>query len=160
MRLAIDLEQLRRIHVRVPLRGAEARVAEQLLNRAQVGAALQQVGRERVTQRMRADARTGTACSDIAPNKAIDTAGRQTSAPIVDKQRLAAVGPAGTPPNLPFPSSYERGTIVEVAANRLRRAAVERDDAFLTPFAEHTHHPRAQVHMVHVEAGELAETQS
>ena len=46
--LAIDLEQLRGVHVRVTLRRAEAGVAEQLLDDPQVGAALQQVGRERM----------------------------------------------------------------------------------------------------------------
>ena len=56
MAFAVDLEQLRRVDVRVALRRAEARVAEQLLNRAQVRAALQQVRRERVAQRVRADA--------------------------------------------------------------------------------------------------------
>jgi len=44
--LPVHLEQLRGVHVRVALGCAEPRVAEQLLNRAQVGAALQQVRRE------------------------------------------------------------------------------------------------------------------
>jgi hypothetical protein len=42
----VNLQKLRRVHMRVALRGAEPRVAEQFLNRAQVGAALQQVCRE------------------------------------------------------------------------------------------------------------------
>ena len=56
MRLPIHLEQLRGVDVRVALRRRQLHVPEQLLNRAQVGAALQQVRRERVAQRVRTDA--------------------------------------------------------------------------------------------------------
>ena len=56
VRFPVHLEQLRGVDVRVALRRAEARVAEQLLDRAQVRAALQQMRRERVPQRVRADA--------------------------------------------------------------------------------------------------------
>ena len=52
MALAVHREQLGRVDVRVALRRAETRVAEQLLNRAEVGAALQQVRREGVAQRV------------------------------------------------------------------------------------------------------------
>ena len=48
--------QLRGVDVRIALRRAQSRVPQQLLNGAQVGAALQQVRGERVPQRMRADA--------------------------------------------------------------------------------------------------------
>ena len=54
MRAAVDLDELRGIDVRVALRGAQARVAEQLLNGAQVGAAFQEVRRERVAPMPRA----------------------------------------------------------------------------------------------------------
>ena len=46
MTLLIHREELRRVDVRISLRRGEARVAEQLLNRAQIGAALQQVRRK------------------------------------------------------------------------------------------------------------------
>ena len=55
MAFLVDREQLRGIHVRVALGRAEARVAEELLNRAQVGAALQQMRREGMPEGMRAD---------------------------------------------------------------------------------------------------------
>ena len=57
MGLSVDVQQLRGVDVRVALGRAEARVAEEFLNRAQVGAALQQMRRERMPQRVRADAR-------------------------------------------------------------------------------------------------------
>ena len=88
--LAIDLEQLRGVHVRVALRGAEARVTEKFLNRAQVGATLQQMCGERVPQGVRADASTCTACSDIAPHEAIDAPHGQSSPAIVHEKRIAA----------------------------------------------------------------------
>jgi hypothetical protein len=44
MGFPVHTEQLGGIHVRVALRRAESRVSQQLLNRAQVGAALEQVG--------------------------------------------------------------------------------------------------------------------
>ena len=46
MALLIDRQQMRGVDVRVTLRRAETRVAQQLLNGPQVGASLQQVRRE------------------------------------------------------------------------------------------------------------------
>src|SRR5215207_8215283 len=45
----------RRLNLGVDLRRGEAGVTEQLLDRAEIRAALEQVGRERVPQRMRGD---------------------------------------------------------------------------------------------------------
>ena len=64
VRLPVDLQQLRGVDVRVALRRAQARVPEQLLDRAQVGAALQQVRRERMAQRVRADAPSAARSGD------------------------------------------------------------------------------------------------
>ena len=52
----VDVQQLRGVHVRVTLGRAETRVAEKLLDGAQVGAALQKVRGERMPDRVRADA--------------------------------------------------------------------------------------------------------
>mgnify|MGYP006148776015 CR=1 FL=1 len=56
MGLLVLHHEARRVEVRIALRRAQARVAQQFLNRAQIGAGLQQVGRERMAQRVRADA--------------------------------------------------------------------------------------------------------
>ena len=53
MRAVVDLAQAARVDVAVHLRRRERAVAEQLLDRAQVGAALEQVRRERVPQPVR-----------------------------------------------------------------------------------------------------------
>ena len=53
------------VHLRVALRRAEARVPEQLLNAAQIAAALEQVRGKRVPQRVRADAEPRAAHRDV-----------------------------------------------------------------------------------------------
>ena len=90
--LLVDLEQLRGVDVRVALRRAEARVAEQFLNRAQVGAALQQVRRERMPQRVRADAGPRAARRHVAPHQPVDAPHGQPPAAIVHEQRIARRG--------------------------------------------------------------------
>jgi hypothetical protein len=96
MALLVHLEQLRCVHVRIALRGAEARVPEQFLNGAQVGAALKEVGGERMPERVRADAQACAARGDVAAHQAVDASDGQTSAAVVHEQRLAGVGQAGT----------------------------------------------------------------
>src|SRR5205085_12089912 len=56
MPFAVDLQQALELEMRVLLRRAERAVTEQLLDGAQVGAALEKMGRERVAQRVRVDA--------------------------------------------------------------------------------------------------------
>jgi hypothetical protein len=56
MALLVHLDQLRRVDVSVSLGGAEARVPEQFLDRPEIGAALEQVCRERMAEGVRAHA--------------------------------------------------------------------------------------------------------
>ena len=53
MRVAVHVEQVRRIDGRIDLGRAQAGMAEQFLECAQVGTAPQQMSREAVAQRMR-----------------------------------------------------------------------------------------------------------
>ena len=55
MGLPVDLLEMRRGHVSVDLRGGEVGVAQHLLHRPQVGSALEQMGGERVAERVRRD---------------------------------------------------------------------------------------------------------
>ena len=55
MKLLVDRSEVFAVHVGVDLGGGEVGVAEHLLHRAQVGAALEQVGREAVAQRVGRD---------------------------------------------------------------------------------------------------------
>ena len=52
-------------------------MAEQFLDGAQIAAARQQMGRERMPQRMRADAEAQAAARDIAGHEAMDAARHQ-----------------------------------------------------------------------------------
>ena len=89
VRLLVDVEQLRRVDVGVALGGAQPGVAEQLLDGPEIGAALQQVRRERMAQRVRADAGPLRAVRDVAPHQPIDAAAAQAGAAIVHEQRIA-----------------------------------------------------------------------
>src|SRR5262245_7596005 len=53
VRAVIGIHQPAEVDMRVALRGGEARVSEQLLDGAQVGAAAEEVGRKRVAERVR-----------------------------------------------------------------------------------------------------------
>ena len=75
--LLVGLDQLRGVHVGVALRRAEARVAEQLLNGAQIRAPFQQMGGERMPQRVRADAESRAALRHVLPDQPIDASRRQ-----------------------------------------------------------------------------------
>ena len=66
----IDLPETFGVHMAIDLRGRERGVAEQLLDRPQVGAAFEQVRRERVAQamRMRKEAAERARVEPLAPN--------------------------------------------------------------------------------------------
>ena len=68
-RLAVPLLQLLDRHMRVPLRGAQRRMAEHLLNLAQVRSPVQHVRRRAVPQRMRADIGPKNALCQNAQNR-------------------------------------------------------------------------------------------
>src|SRR5580765_4219700 len=112
VRFSVDVEQLRRVDVRVSLRRAQTRVAEELLDGAQVGAALQEVRRERVPERVRADAEPRTGGRHVAPYEPIDAPRAERGAAIVDEERNA------TPASRRRGSSHELLAIVEIRANR------------------------------------------
>ena len=62
---------------RIPLRGRELHVAEQLLDGAEVGAPLEQVRGERVSQRVRANPESRTAARDVARDEPRHASTRQ-----------------------------------------------------------------------------------
>lgn len=146
--LSIDLQELRRVDVRVALRGRELHVAEQFLDRAQVGAALQQVRRKRMPQRMRRDAEARAARRDVLGNEALDAPPAEARAAEIHEQRVHALRTA------------QKGAIGEPGANRLLRRLVEGDQPFLRTFPEHAHDAAAQVHIFEIEADKLAEAQA
>src|SRR3954463_15816842 len=86
MRPAIHLDEVAGIEVCVALRGAQARVSEQVLDPAKIRTALEQVGGERVTQGVRADPETGAAERDVAPHQPVHAPGCQARAAVVYEQ--------------------------------------------------------------------------
>jgi hypothetical protein len=85
MRLPIHIEQLRRVDVRVALRGRQLHMAEQFLDRAQISAALEQVRRKRMAQGVRADSETRAARGDVPCDEALDASPCQACPAKVDE---------------------------------------------------------------------------
>ena len=85
MRFAVDIHKSADIQMGVSLRRAELRVAQQFLNHAQIGAGAEQMGRERVPQRVRTDALRHTRRLRIAAHDPIDASRRQSCSTEVQK---------------------------------------------------------------------------
>ena len=158
MRLPVHLEQLRRVDVRVALRRAQARVAEQLLDRAQVGAALQQMRRERVAERVRADAGARAARRDVAPHEPVDAPRGQPcprgSSRTADRVAGASVGARGSARRAP--AGAARATSASRSFRYARSAAavlvLNGTSRSLPPLPSTRTILRAQVHVVEIEA--------
>src|SRR5204863_1299009 len=111
MGAVVHAAQTFRVHVAVHLRGRQRAVAEQLLNRSQVSATLEQVSRERVTETvgMREDAS--------------HRGGVESPTARRDEQRV--LGAAG----------QRRSRVLQVARDAKRRLLPERDDPLLIALA-------------------------
>src|SRR5918993_1762371 len=99
MTLPVRLDQLCGVEVCIALRRAQPSVAEQLLDRAQVGAALEQVRGKRVAQRVRADAEPGAALPHVLAHESIDAPRREAVSLVVQEQRSrpSLAGPSPEP---------------------------------------------------------------
>ena len=109
MRAVVDTAQALSVDVAVDLRGGEGRVPEQLLDRAEVGAAFEQVRRERVAQlvRVRADPPQRARVEPLPARgqeqrslRAADELGPRV-AEIAARSSSAASSPSGTTRSLP-----------------------------------------------------------
>src|SRR4249919_1962341 len=90
---SVRVAQAGRIDASVDLRGRDRGVAEQLLDRAQVGAALEQVRGEAVSQGVRGDATGERGLADPEAETAGDVgAGEAAAALGEEKRRLARIG--------------------------------------------------------------------
>ena len=74
--LAVELGNLRCADMRVALRGTDPCVPEQFLDGSEISALLEQMRRERMTERVGADARRGTGLGDVTPHETINAAAR------------------------------------------------------------------------------------
>ena len=111
MAAVVDAAEAPRVDVAVDLRRREGAVPEQLLDRAQVGAALEQVGRERVPQAMRVRA-------EAAQRRGVEP-------PAAGREEERVAGAAGE----------LRPRPAQVARDPERRLLAERYDAVLRALA-------------------------
>ena len=105
----VDTAEALRVDVAVDLRRREGRVAEQLLDHAQVGAALEQVRRERVAQPMRVG-------GQAAKRRGVEP-------PAAGREEERVLGAA----------RELRPRLAQVARDPVRRLLAERHDAVLRP---------------------------
>ena len=136
MRTVVDAAQPFAVDVAVDLRRRQGAVPEQLLDRAQVGAALQQMRRERVAQSMRMREHSAHRRGVEAPT----TRGHE-------ERVLSAVD--------------ERGArVLQVPRDAVRGLLAERNDAFLSTFAADSHVLLLEVDVAEVEADRLVTPQA
>jgi len=138
-------------------------VAQEILNRAQVGARLQQMRRERVAECVRADAARDRRLSDVAADDAIDAARGETAAAKIQEERLPSArltdGGRRVPRRPPGHRSATRD-VLEHRPNRLPRWPVERHEPLLPALASHAYDPARQVHVFQIEVDKLAQPQA
>src|SRR5262245_54081370 len=152
MSLPVDVEQLRDVDVSVSLCRRETHMPEQLLNRAQIGARLQEMRGKGMTQRVWADPESRAAARNASRHQPLNASAGQSSTPGVDKERLAL--------RLPPPVrvvSGEQGSIGVPLAQSFLSGFVERYDPLFASFAHHAHHPTREIDILQVERNELAQ---
>src|SRR5262245_38023437 len=145
--LVVRLHETAEVDVGVALRRREARVAEELLDGAQVRARAEEMRRERVTERVRRRLRHAAARHDVSLHQARDAPAGQAAAAHVPedgpvRRRLTGLGARAA-----------------IRRERAQRRPADRDDALLPPLAEHADEAALRVDVLPVEAGELADAE-
>src|SRR5262245_2357526 len=147
VRAVIGVHQAAQVDVRVALRRRQARVAEQLLDGAQVGAGPEQVRGEGVAERVRRRARRRAGGGDVARHQPVDAAWREAPAGAIAEHSAAGYAE---------PGGRARRAI---ALERAERRTSHRHDPFLAPLAEDAHRTALDVEAFPVESGELRHPQ-
>src|SRR6266850_2766571 len=148
MRLVVDLQHLLGADVSVPLRRRKGSVAEQLLDRAEVGAAVQEVRGEGMPEAVRRNpvlhGALGETRGEDPPHASIGEA----RAFLADEDRVD-----------PFPGGdclrpAARG---EVVLERCFRLLSEEDVPLLAPLAEDEDRPLREIEILEIERDQLAD---
>src|SRR5579863_3912515 len=171
VRAAVDRKQPLHLDVGVFLGGRERGVPEQLLDRPQVGAALQQVGGEGVPQGVRVDAPGERRLLDPVVEDAPHRAVAQPAAAVIEEDRLlarAAAASASSPaalaravrPSGPSVQPPHRFPVVQPTSQRRGRRPAERHHALLASLAHDPQHAARQVDRAPVEPDQLADAQA
>ena len=132
----VDAAEPARVDVAVDLRGRERRVPEQLLDRPQIGSALEQMGRERVPQPVRVG------------EKAAERA--RVEPPAARGEKECVVRPAGE----------LRSRIAQVPRDDVGCLLAERDDPLLAALAAHAHVLLFEVDVAQVEPDRLGASEA
>src|SRR5947208_5008558 len=144
MRALVDLDESLRRYVRVPLRGGERGVAEQLLDAAQVGAHVEKMRGEAVPQGVRMHVALRPADERILREVARDGARGEPPAAAIEQERR---------------STAELAAAREVGFQRRPRLLDERNDPFLAALAPHAHRGATVDEVREIEADQLGDAQ-
>src|SRR3989442_2529494 len=131
MRLVVDATQAAPVYMAVQLRGREGAVAEEVLDRAQVGAALQEMSCERMTQAVR--------MREHPPQR------RRVEATATRREEQRVLRAGGEP----------RARVMEVLGDELAGLLTERNDPFLAALAVHMQLLAVEVHIGEIESDRL-----
>src|SRR6516162_6701592 len=116
-------------------------------------------------KRVRADPHPRAAGGDVTADEAIDAPRRESATTIIHEQRIAGTEMVGRC-TAAFPAAsssvpgHQRLSSLQVLAKDSGGAGIERDNSLLAAFPQDTHHFCAQVHIVHIQSRELAQTKA
>ena len=148
MRSLVDFAQAGGADVRVDLRRHQALVAEQFLHAADVGAAVEQVRGEAVSQRVRGGAPIQARLLQVLLQHPRHAARGEAVAELVEEQRAF-----GTLPARQGPRSHP-------AHDRSHRPAAQGRQSFAAPLAADAHQPAVEVQVVVVDRHQFTDAQS
>jgi len=145
MGLIVDRHELIDADLGVFLGGGEGDMAEEFLDGAQVGAAVEKVGGEGMAQGMGRGLLENPGLDELLFEVALDASRRQASAAVVEKQGLVLGRPAAG---------------FQVGADGLAGLAAHRHDALLAPLAHNPHQAVIEIEVDDVEGGQLPDPQA
>ena len=147
----VDRHQSVDAHVGVALRRREARVAEELLDRPQVGAGVEEVRRAAVAERVRVEIRAIGSEGAVAADDVLDLACRQRRAVPAEEESARVLCAFAL-------ASHRRPRGEPLDESRVRGPA-ERHDALLVALADRADGSSVEVDAVEREPRELADTE-
>src|SRR5690606_23902058 len=147
VRAVVPREELVERHMGVALGGGEARMTEELLDHAEVGAPLEQVRRAAMPESVRVQIRAPRSERAVALDELLHPAHAEASPSSRQEQRA--------PTRCGAPRTKLAATR-EVRLERRTRFAAERHDALLVPLPEHAHLRRLELDVLQIQPHELA----
>jgi hypothetical protein len=138
--------------VGVDLRGAQRLVPQELLHGAEVGPVLEQVGRERVAQRVRADRRIEPDLTEIFIEFATDRTRGDAPAVLVEEEHVLVWGV--------LPRGGKLGILIDledVLVDCFECVGAQRDESFFASLATHEECLVVLVEILHVQIDELGD---